>query len=507
LTLNQLLILLLPEIVLTVVALAILGLDLIWHGDEARGRWLPWLALLGIMLTLAATIIVWPLAGGAGLPLALVSGQSFGGENTPMLALDGLALFFKLFTLLVLAFVTLAAGEYVKARVRFRGEFYALLLLAGLSIMLAAAATNLLMIYLSIEFLSITSYILTGYLREDARSVEGAVKYFIYGAVASAVMLYGFSLLYGATGSIDLATIATALAAGSPGVRWLVLPAAIMALVGLGFKIALVPFHQWSPDAYEGAPTPVTAFLSVGPKAAGFAVLIRLLLTALPDFQALAGWEAILGGVAILTMSLGNLVALWQTNVKRLLAYSSIAQAGYMLIGLAALAPGSESWTNGLNGLLLYLFAYLFTNLGAFAVVIAVENKTGSANLPAFAGLIRRSPFLTAAMFVFLLSLIGIPPTGGFLGKLFVFSAAIQRQMIGLAVVGIINSVISVYYYYAIMREMFFGEAGEAQPVQTGLGLHAVVAVNAIMVLVIVLYAEPFIELATQSVQMLAAKF
>jgi proton-translocating NADH-quinone oxidoreductase chain N len=428
-----------------------------------------------------------------------------------------MALFFKLFTLLVLAIVGLSAGEYVKTHTPFQGEFYALLLLAGLAIMLASAATNLVMIYLSIEFLSITSYILTGYLRDDPRSVEAAIKYFIYGAVASAVMLYGFSLLYGATGSTDLATMATALATGSVAVRWLVLPATIMALAGLGFKIALVPFHQWSPDAYEGAPTPVTAFLSVGPKAAGFAVLMRLLLTALPDFQlpgfqaqvgqVQVGWEAVLGGVAILTMSLGNLVALWQTNVKRLLAYSSIAQAGYMLIGLAALAPQAGSWTTGLNGLLLYLFAYLFTNLGAFAVVIAVENRTGSANLPAFAGLIRRAPFLAVAMFIFLLSLIGIPPTGGFLGKLFVFGAAIQRQMIGLAVVGIVNSVVSVYYYYAIMREMFFGEAGEAQPITVTPALRAVVAVNAVMVLVIALYAEPFIRLATQSVQMLAARF
>jgi NADH:ubiquinone oxidoreductase subunit 2 (subunit N) len=178
-----------------------------------------------------------------------------------------------------------------------------------------------------------------------------------------------------------------------------------------------------------------------------------------------------------------------------------------MLIGLAALAPQARSWTTGLNGLLLYLFAYLFTNLGAFAVVIAVENRTGSANLPAFAGLIRRAPFLAIAMFIFLLSLIGIPPTGGFLGKLFVFGAAIQRQMIGLAVVGIINSVVSVYYYYAIMREMFFGEAGEAQPITVTPALRAVVAVNAVMVLVIALYAEPFIRLATQSVQMLAARF
>jgi NADH-quinone oxidoreductase subunit N len=267
----------------------------------------------------------------------------------------------------------------------------------------------------------------------------------------------------------------------------------------------LVPFHQWSPDAYEGAPTPVTAFLSVGPKAAGFAVLVRLLVTALPAFQ--VDWTGVLAGVAIVTMSLGNLVALWQTNVKRLLAYSSIAQAGYMLIGLAAFAPQSQSWTTGLNGLLIYLFAYLFTNLGAFAVVIAVENRTGSANIPDFAGLIRRSPFLAVSMFVFLLSLIGIPPTGGFLGKLFVFGAAIQREMILLAVVAIINSVISVYYYYAIMRQMFFGEVVEASSIQPTPSLRLVVGVNVVMVLAIALYAEPFIRLATQSVQILAAHF
>ena len=393
----------------------------------------------------------------------------------------------------------------MQARTPFRGEFYALLLLAGLSIMLASAAVNLVMIYLSIEFLSITSYVLTGYLRNDARSTEGALKYFIYGSAASAVMLYGFSLLYGATGTTDLAAIATALATGSATVQWLVVPATIMALAGLGFKIALVPYHQWSPDAYEGAPTPVTAFLSVGPKAAGFAVLIRFLLTALPDFQ--VSWTAVLAGVAIVTMSLGNLVALWQTNVKRLFAYSSIAQAGYMLIGLAALYPQAESWTTGVNGLLVYLFAYLFTNLGAFAVIIAVENRTGSANIPDFAGLIHRSPFLALTMLVFLLSLIGIPPTGGFLGKLFVFGAAIQRRMILLAVVGIINSVVSVYYYYAIMRQMFFGEAGDTEPIKLTPSLGFVVGINVVMVLGIALYAEPFIRLATESVQMLAAKF
>jgi NADH:ubiquinone oxidoreductase subunit 2 (subunit N) len=234
-------------------------------------------------------------------------------------------------------------------------------------------------------------------------------------------------------------------------------------------------------------------------------VLTRFLLTALPAFE--VDWTGVLAGVAIITMSLGNLVALWQTNVKRLLAYSSIAQAGYMLIGLVALLPQAKSWTTGLNGLLIYLFAYLFTNLGAFAVVIAVENRTGSANLPDFAGLIRRSPLLALAMFIFLLSLIGIPPTGGFVGKLFVFGAAIQRQMIVLAVVGIVNSVISVYYYYAIMRQMFFGEAGDEAPLAVTPVMKLMVGVNALVVLAIALYAEPFIRLANQSVQILAASF
>lgn len=504
-TLNQFLILLLPEITLTVVALLIFVLDLILRGDEVRRSRLSWFAFLGVLLTLVATILVWPLAGTSGLPVALDVGQGFGGDVTPMMVLDGLALFFMLFTVLVLAIVVLSAGEYVRVHLRFRGEFYALVLLAGLSVMLAAGAFNLVMIYLSIEFLSITSYLLTGYLRDDARSTEGALKYFIYGAGASAVMLYGFSLLYGATGTTDLAAIASALRTGSVTVQWLVIPAIIMALAGLGFKIALVPFHQWSPDAYEGAPTPVTAFLSVGPKAAGFAVLMRFLLTALPEF--VVSWSALLAGVAIVTMSVGNLIALWQTNVKRLLAYSSIAQAGYMLIGLAALAPQTESWTNGLNGLLLYLFAYLFTNLGAFAVVIAVENRSGSANLPDFNGLMRRSPFLALAMLVFLLSLIGIPPTGGFMGKLFVFGAAVQRQMVLLAVVGVLNSVISVYYYYKIMGPMLFAQADGAEPIQVTPAMGLVVGVSSAMVLIIALFAEPFIRLATESVQMMAAAF
>ncbi|RPJ55359.1 MAG: NADH-quinone oxidoreductase subunit N, partial [Dehalococcoidia bacterium] len=372
------LLLLLPELIITAVAFAILTLDLIWKDDRRGAAIWPWVALLGAAGAAGATVYLWPLAGERGV----------GNAALPMLALDPLALFLKLLAALTVALVGLSAADYLKTRTPFRGEFYALTLLAGLSMMLLSSAANLIMIYLSLEFLSITSYVLTGYLRRDARSTEAALKYFLYGALASGVMLYGFSLLYGVTGSVDLATIAKALTAAPPNFM-LVLVSILLMLTGFGFKIALVPFHQWSPDAYEGAPTPVTAFLSVGPKAAGLAVLMRVLVVALPAYQ--VNWTAILSLIAILTMFLGNLVALWQKNIKRMLAYSSIAQAGYMLIGLAAWTAHPLKW-NGMEAILLFLFAYLFTNLGLFAVAIAVENKTGTANISDYTGLIRRSP-------------------------------------------------------------------------------------------------------------------
>jgi proton-translocating NADH-quinone oxidoreductase chain N len=373
--------------------------------------------------------------------------------------------------------------------------------------MLMSSATNLVMIYLAVEFLSITSYILTAYLRTDARSTEAGLKYLLYGAVASGVMLYGFSLLYGATGSVDLARIASQLP--ETATLPLIITAVILILTGLGFKIALVPFHQWSPDAYEGAPTPITAFLSVGPKVAGFAVLIRILTVALPAYD--LNWTAILVVISILTMTVGNLVALWQTNIKRLLAYSSIAQAGYMLVGLAAWSAqasiGPLTLAGGVNGILLYLFAYLFTNLGLFAVVIILENKMGTANIADYAGLIRRSPFLSIALLVFFLSLIGIPPTGGFMGKLFVFGAAIDQGLYALALIGVFNSVISVYYYFGIARQVFFGEAEDESPIQPGLVMNAVVTVTMVITLLIALYGQPFINFADNSAKILAAAF
>jgi proton-translocating NADH-quinone oxidoreductase chain N len=369
--------------------------------------------------------------------------------------------------------------------------------------------------------LSITSYILTGYLRQDNRSIEAAIKYFLFGALASGIMLYGFSLLYGATGSLDLGTIATSLASleidtnlaniGSTlefvqaGLLFSIL-VILLVLAGFGFKIALVPFHLWSPDAYEGAPTPITAFLSVGPKAAGFAVLIRVLVVALPEFS--FNWTLILSLVAILTMTVGNLIALWQTNMKRMLAYSSIAQAGFILIGLAAWsAQPTGGIFDGVDAMLFFLLAYLFTNLGLFAVAITLENKMGTSNIVDYAGLIRRAPLLSIALLVFFLSLIGIPPTGGFMGKFFVLGAAVDQEQYVLAGFAILNTVISVYYYFGVTRMVFFVRGQDESPIRAGVVMNSVIVVTMVMVVLMALYVQPFIEFAVESADILAATF
>ncbi len=360
-----------------------------------------------------------------------------------------------------------------------------------------AGSTNLLMIYLATEFLSYTSYILTGFLRDDKKSNEGSIKYFLFGAVSSAIMLYGISLFYGATGSLDLINIRDVVR-GLVGGQVMALFALGLMLAGFGFKISAVPFHQWAPDAYEGAPTPVTAFLSVGPKAAGFAILIRVVLTTLIPYQDL--WVGLLSIVSILTMTIGNIIALQQTNLKRLLAYSSIAQAGYMLIGLAALSSNWSSLTvAGVNGLLFYILAYLFTNLGAFACVLAIENATGAVDISQYGGMIRRAPWLAGLFVLFALSLIGIPPTAGFIGKFLVFAAALNTKQYALATIGVVNSVLSIVYYFKIVRPMFFDPPPEDTPIRASRWLNLVLVVTGVMVLVIFFVSQPFFNTATDS--------
>jgi len=478
LTASQILSLLSPQLLLLLAALLVLALDLIL-GEKRRG-WLPYVALLGLAGALAATVALW------GRQEALFAG---------LFMVDPYAMFFQIVAVVATGLVILTSIGYFEGQTPYKGEFYSLLLLASLAITLMAGAADLVMVYISIELLSILSYVLTAFLHKDPKSSEAAIKYFLYGAAASAIMLYGMSFLYGITGSTNLAQIAVELtSAGS--FDELVLSAVVLLLVGFGFKVSAVPFHQWAPDVYEGAPTPFTAFLSVASKAAGFAVLLRVFLTALPGLR--IDWVVLVTTLSIATMTLGNLVAIFQKNIKRMLAYSSIAQAGYILIGLVCWDPArSAPGVGGISGVLFYLLAYLFTNLGAFAVVIAVERAIGSNEISDYAGLMRRNPWLAVALFIFFMSLVGLPPTGVFVGKLLIFSEAIRLRYYLLAIIGVLNGVVSLYYYYGVLRRVFFLPPEDETPIVTSPPLRVALAVALVMTLGMAIFAQPFIRLAT----------
>lgn len=473
-----------PELLLAIGGLVVLIFDMVVNDD--RHPALP-------LLTGAALVgaLVWSVLQLPVFTFMAISPEPIFG----MFTIDNLTHFARIFALVTGLFVLVLTVDYIKTRTRQTGEFYAFLLFVTLTVILTSASNNLIMIYLAFEFLSITSYIMVGWLRYDKRSNEAAIKYMLYGAISSAVMLYGMSFLYGATRSVDIPTIAaafTGVEAQVSGLTGIGVAAAIMMIVGFGFKAALVPFHQWSPDAYEGAPTPVTTFLAVGPKAAGFAIMIRVLGVALAPQT--AEWQAVLNVVALLTMVIGNITALVQTDMKRLLAYSSIAQAGYILIGLAVNNPANnEGW----QAVLLYLMAYLFTNVGLFVAVVAHEETTGSTSIESYKGLVHRSPVLAASMVIFFLSLLGIPPTAGFLGKFFVFGAAIKEGAYFIATVGVLTSVISAFYYLNVVRVMFFGNAEEATatPVRFTPGVMVALGVSLVGTFLILFYPQPFLNL------------
>jgi proton-translocating NADH-quinone oxidoreductase chain N len=438
----------------------------------------------------------------SGIPQFTMRGASSG-----MMVFDGLALALKIIAIISTGAVILLSIDYFKTARLHRGEFYGLLLFATLAITTLAASTDLIMIYLSLEFLSITSYVLTGYLKRDLRSNEAAVKYFIYGSVAAAVMIYGMSILYGITGTTNIFSIAQALRLQSVAMRPLIFISTLLILVGFGFKVALVPFHQWAPDTYEGAPTPITTFLSVGSKAAGFAVLIRVLATGIP-ITGTFNWTPIIIGLSAITMTYGNLVALVQTNAKRMLAYSSIAHAGYLLLGVATLgvATDFDGRSSAVQAILIYLFAYMLMNLGAFAVVTRLGLALKSDDMRRYAGLIRRDPWAAGAMVFFMLSLAGIPPTAGFLGKFYLFYTAIRASqqtgtsaLMWLAVLAIVNTVISVYYYFNIVRIMFFGDAKETAPLPPAGAVNVVIGATLIMTVLVLIFAHPFAHLALRT--------
>ncbi len=461
-----------------------------------------WLAALGVLVLVVdlfappgrKTVVGAVAVGGLLLALVPVSAMLPGVPRTALFgayAVDGFAVFFKLIAIVATALVILAAMDSL--RTRFEGEFYALLVFTALGLLLMAASTDIILLTVAIEFVSLTSYVLAGYLKTNPKSNEAGLKYFLYGATASAVMIYGFSILYGLTGSTNLYEIA----ARVPAVP---LPALYLAialmLAGLGFKVSMVPFHQWTPDVYEGAPTPVAAFLSVGSKAAGFAALVRVFLVAVNPSR--VDWTVLMAVLAAVTMTLGNLLALPQRNIKRMLAYSSISHAGFLLIGVAAYRGDF-----GTPGLLIYLLGYTFTQLGAFFIAVLIGSQLGTDDIPDYAGLARRAPVSALLMALFMLSLTGIPPTAVFVGKFYVLAAAIDNGLLWLAVVGIINSVISLYYYVGVIRAMYVMPAPSEEPIPEPAALQMALGITGLGTLVIGLYPQPIIDLARNATLLL----
>lgn len=407
---------------------------------RSSARWTPYVAIAGLLAAVASLYYQWNIAE---------SISFLGGFNS-----DALSVVFRGIIALSAAITILMSIRYVEQSGTSLAEFITILLTATVGGMFLSGADELVMIFVSLETLSISSYLLTGYMKRDPRSNEAALKYLLIGAASSAIFLYGVSLLYGLSGGeTRLSTITTSVLSGTDDPSLGIVIALVFVIAGIAFKIAAVPFHQWTPDVYEGSPTPVVAFLSVGSKAAGFALAIRLLVNAFPLVS--EQWHFVLGALAILSMVLGNVVALAQNSMKRLLAYSSIGQAGFVMIGLII---GTDA---GYSSMVFYLLVYLFMNLGGFACVILFTLRTGTDEINEYSGLYQKDPLLTLTLSICLLSLGGIPPLAGFFGKLYLFWAGWQSGAYGLVLIGLITSVISIYYYIRVVKMMVVKEPEE----------------------------------------------
>src|SRR2546421_1505695 len=493
-----------PESVLTVAVLAMLVQDLIVR----RSAWRVPSLIVGALFWLALTGVATALTPTGDVPL-------FGG----LLQHDPLRMFFAWLFLGAAVLTVIILPKSAQISAARMGEFIALLFALVLGMFLMASSTDLLMIYLSVETVSLVSYVLTSFRRADRKANEAALKYVIYGGVASGVMLYGMSILYGlfatkrvtGAGGIgsQLADVTSRLFmaqafGGQPAAQLTLVVAVIFVLAGVGYKIASVPFHIWCPDVYEGAPTPFTAFLSVGPKAAGFAVAIRFFFAAFETQHPGGGysattdlpWPAIIGIISAITMTLGNLTAIVQNNLKRMLAYSSIAHAGYLLMGLAAAS------TAGVQSILVYLVVYVFMNVGAFLVVIAVSRATGGETVADMRGLGSRAPIAALAQTIFLFSLTGLPPLAGFTGKYLIFAALVQQGgfwNVVLAVIGVLNSAVSLFYYARIIKAMYLEDSPAAEPMQVPALYTGVLVALSIPLLVFGLYWGPLIRWAASA--------
>ena len=427
--------LLTPEFSLAGLAALILALDLFVPGF--RKEWLPYVAAAGLFGTL-------------GLSLGCVNKES---EFAGLLFIDNYTTFFRVFFLATAAVVALMSAQFVQTRLRHPGEYYSLLVLSTIGAIYMAASRELLTAYISLELLSFCLFILVSYAKMDARSNEGGLKYMLLGAFASAILLYGISLIYGSSGTTFYGDIAAAYAGGTDGFDLALLLGLVFVLAGLGFKVAAVPFHMWMPDAYEGAPLPITAYLSATSKVAGFALLLRLFSGAF--MPVMDDWQWIVASLAALTMVLGNLVALQQSNIKRLLAYSSIGQVGYMLMAIAALSSATSS------ALLLHMSGYVITNLAAFTCIIAWYNLTERDDIAGFRGMAERTPLLAAALTAALFSLSGMPLFAGFFTKFILFQAVASEGFLWLSVIAVVMSFVSLYYYLMVIKEIYVSKPEE----------------------------------------------
>jgi len=462
--------LLTPELTLAGTAILVILLDLI----VPRKGWLAVVSIIGILVSAGCTLAMW---GG--------SPQS---TFYNMLAVDNFALFFKLIFLGIAALVIFASADYVSKFSNFKGEYHALVLLATLGMMLMSATAELVSIYISLEVASIALYALTGFLK-DGKSTESSLKYLLLGALASAILLFGMALVFGFTGKTQLGEIAQVIQSSAsqglfanPGL----LAGIVLLIAGFGFKIAAVPFHMWVPDVYEGAPTPVTAYLSVASKAAGFAVILRIFFSAfgMPAIISM-NWGLIFAALSVLSMTIGNITALNQTNIKRMLGYSSIAQAGYLMVGLATVGLSPESAVVGRSSILFFLAGYALTNLGAFIAIIAISNKINSDEIADYSGMIKRAPMIALALSLCMISLIGMPPAVGFMAKFYIFSGAIQHGLLWLVIIAVLNSVISAYYYLRVVKVMWTGEPASAEAIPSSGSLRFALAVSCLGVLVL----------------------
>ncbi len=470
-----------PALMLALFGCAILLFDFLIFPDPRQRKWLLIFVALAEGFTGYGLIRqqAWIASQGA-----LVG---FNGSVT----VDGFGIFFNWIFLIAALVVAVASYKYLEVAGEHHGEYYGLILFAQCGMYFLATGTDLVTLFIGLELMALCFYVMVGFLRTEKRSNEAAMKYLLLGAFSSGFLVYGFSLMYGIAGSTKLAVISAAIGQRGP---WdpIVFLAMATTAVGLLFKISAAPFHMWAPDAYEGAPTTVTAYLSVASKAASIAFLLRIFLGPLADARAM--WEPLLTVVAVLTLTLGNLAAINQTNIKRLLAYSSISHAGYMMLGLIA---GNQT---GINGIAVYVMVYTFMTLGAFLVLIALRRANiAGEELDDVAGLVHKSPVYAVLMLIFLLSLAGIPPTAGFLGKYYIFLSLIETGHYALAVIATLYVAVAIYYYFKIVRSMFIREPLEKAPLASSFGLRVALGLTGVLTLAIGIYPEPFLRLAQTS--------